>query len=84
MARGWESKDIESQQEAAELIRRRGRRDSRDPAAVELEAKRKSLLVSRKRVAGELEATQHPRRKEQLQAALDHLDRELAQLGPVG
>jgi hypothetical protein len=49
---------------------------------VELDAKRKSLLVSRKRVAGELEATQHPRRKEQLQAALDHLDRELAQLGP--
>jgi hypothetical protein len=32
-------------------------------------------------VIKDLEATTHPRRREQLQAALDHLERKLAELG---
>jgi hypothetical protein len=84
VARGWESKDVESQREAAEAERRRQQQPPSDPAAVERDARRKSLLLSRTRIVRELEATQHPRRREQLQAALDHLDIELKRVSPNG
>jgi hypothetical protein len=74
MARGWESKDVESQQEL---------RQSRTTAAApksEADSKRASLLLSRVRVEHDLEAARHPRHREQLRAALAHLEAELAKL----
>jgi len=42
---------------------------------------RESLELSRTRVLKDLESATHPRRREQLQAALHHLDQKLAALG---
>jgi hypothetical protein len=80
MARGWESKDIESQQELREAERRA--RAEKQPTAEELQRRvaRESLELSRSRVASDLERATHQRRREQLRAALEHLERELAEL----
>ncbi|MFN7925771.1 MAG: hypothetical protein U0Q16_37065 [Bryobacteraceae bacterium] len=75
MSRGWESKDVESQQEQRELARAK-RDESRTAADVD----RESLELSRTRVLNELASTKHPRRKQQLEAALAHLDEQLAKL----
>jgi hypothetical protein len=80
MARGWESKDVESQQELAEEQRRLAQAP-REP--VEERARRhqrESLELQRRRVAGEIERARHPRHREQLQQALAHLDAELKKL----
>jgi hypothetical protein len=80
MARGWESKSIESQVEAAEA-----RRDSRQRpqiTAVEAEKvrRRESLLLSRTRVLRDLQEAQNERYRDTLSAALKHLDEKLAEL----
>jgi hypothetical protein len=84
VARGWESKDIESQREAAEAEKRSGRQPAPDPAEVERDSRRNSLLLSRTHILHELEATRHQRRRAQLQAALEHLDAELKRLQSIG
>jgi len=47
---------------------------------VRVRSERTSLELSRTRVLKDLEGTAHPRRREQLEAALRHLDRKLAEL----
>lgn len=66
-----------------EAAARRARSHETPPSAeeVRLAAERNSLELSRTRVLKDLEAATHPRRREQLQAALEHLDRKLAELG---
>jgi len=80
MARGWESKSVESQIEGA---------DSRADQGVALtaeqrkiQAKRASLDLSRRRVLQELQATRSAVRRAALENALAFLDAELAKLGP--
>ena len=77
MARGWESKSVEEQIESAEL--HRTKQDSLHKSAEEVvrEQKCASIQLQRTRVLRELEAATHPRRREQLQAALSYLDQEL-------
>ncbi|MBM3740126.1 MAG: hypothetical protein FJW39_30590 [Acidobacteria bacterium] len=77
MARGWESKDVESQVEQAEAERRAAQRQT--PTAADLQ--RESLLLTRARVVRDLDAARHPRHRAQLEAALQHLDGEIARLG---
>lgn len=81
MARGWESKDVESQQDLAE---QRALEKARVPLTAE-ERERKarvdSLLLDRKRLLGDLERARHPRHREQLRAALAHVEGKLAELG---
>lgn len=74
MARGWESKDIESQQEQREEARKPVR--SMTPQDQE----RLSLELTRKRVAGDLERAKHPRHRQQIEDALAHLDAQIARL----
>lgn len=81
MSRGWESKDVESQMEEAAARRAAGRPKPLSAEQVRLDTERTSLELSRTRVMKDLEAATHPRRREQLQAALDHLERKLAELG---
>lgn len=76
MSRGWESKDVESQQEEA-LARRNQPKDQRTPEEIEREKKRESILLSRTRVLHDLEQTTHPRRKQQLEESLKFLDQQL-------
>ncbi|MBI3683528.1 MAG: hypothetical protein HY235_24395 [Acidobacteria bacterium] len=82
MARGWESKSVESQMEAAEA-RGRGQQQPRLSAAqIERKARHDSLLLDRKRVLHDLEKARHPRHQQMLREALAYLDRKLAGLGP--
>lgn len=81
MSRGWESKDVESQQEEAAARRAAARQTPLTPEQIRLQAARQSLELSRTRVLKDLEAATHPRRREQLEAALRHLDQKLAALG---
>ncbi|HJS97626.1 MAG TPA: hypothetical protein VJ756_00945 [Terriglobales bacterium] len=80
MARGWESKAVEAQVEAA----------SEEPAeakprlsAEQLENRRRkdSLTLARAQVRQQLEASSNPRHRSMLESALADLDSELAQLG---
>ena len=80
MARGWESKDVESQLDAAEERARLAKLPKLTPEQAARNHERKSLELSRKRVLHDLEATQNPRYRATLEAALKHLDEKLAAL----
>ena len=80
MARGWESKSVESQIEAAESRRVAARAKQITALEAELIKKRESLLLSRTRVLRDIEAAQNPRYRQILQAALKHLDDKLTEL----
>ena len=81
MARGFESKSVESQRQDAEAERvMRGRPKLESADDVERRRKRESLELSRRRIVHELDATNNDRRREQLRAALAHLDHELSRV----
>jgi hypothetical protein len=80
MARGWESKSVESQiEDRREAKAGRGEERSRDE--LEHVRKRESLESSRRGIARELEQATSDLRRRSLEAALQHLDQELAKLG---
>jgi hypothetical protein len=80
MARGWESKAVEEQQNAAEA--KEDARAKRESSAFERErrARRDGLLMDRARIMRELEAARNPRYRGLLERSLAHVDDELAQL----
>jgi len=80
MARGWESKGVESQIEAVESRRTASQRVARPEEQVRLERERESLRLSRKRVLHDIETATHARYREQLEAALRYLDSRLQEL----
>jgi tetratricopeptide (TPR) repeat protein len=85
MSRGWESKSVESQMEEAASRRSSvkpgtPRQTALTPEQLRIQTERESLEMSRKRVLQDLESATHPRRRAQLQAALDHLNRKLSLL----
>jgi hypothetical protein len=80
MARGWESKSVESQQieDAA------SRSDRTVPLTAEqrqLRRKREGLELSRRRVLQELETAASPLRRSSLEQALAFLEKEIEELG---
>ena len=78
MARGWESKSVESQiADSGGGEERRGRLSAEER---QLLSRRRGLELSRARVLQELEATTSPLRRAALESALAFLDGELAQL----
>jgi hypothetical protein len=80
MARGWESKSVESQIEAAET-QVRPPFDEQIPAEeLELLRRRETLNLSRTRVLRELETSQNPRYRNMMQKALTDLNSELGRL----
>ena len=82
MSRGWESKDVEGQQEAHEERRREAQlRKNITEAELVHAAKRESLLMDRTRLMREMEAARHERHRQMLQQALDHIEGKLAELG---
>jgi len=79
MARGWESKSVESQMDSA--AERSVRKENPKTAEqIDRERKRESLQLTRVRVVHDLESAQHERHKDQLRAALAHLDAEIQRL----
>ena len=80
MARGWESKSVESQIEAAET-QIRPLFDGQIPALeLELLRRRETLNLSRTRVLRELETSQSPRYRNLMAKALADLNSELGRL----
>ena len=72
MARGWESKSVEAQQD--EAVRRESRRPALSDAARAIEERRRTLLLTRARAVDDLSraTTLHHRRMlEQTIAAID-------------
>jgi hypothetical protein len=74
MARGWESKSVESQIETDPSA------DRGEPVTPE-QRKRGSLELSRRRVLQDLEAARSELRRVSLERALAFLEEELAKLG---
>jgi len=80
VARGWESKSVEAQIEAATgTVPHSQARLSRIEVA-QLHQK-ENLKLSRKQVLQQLQANQNPRRRAMLEQALIDLDAKLAALG---
>ena len=74
MARGWESKSVESQQDEGR-VKRREKKTAED---LKRDQQRHTLEMSRRRIVSELASTKSPMRRASLEAALKHLDGELA------
>jgi hypothetical protein len=77
MARGWESKSVEAQQEEARE-KQSPAKPRLTPAEVSKLKEREGLLLSRQRVLEQLRGAQNAHHKEMLQAALVDLDTKLA------
>jgi hypothetical protein len=82
MARGWESKSVESQIDMAEVPHASvTAKHSPDPVQLDLIRRKENILLSRTRVVHELSTAQNPRYKAQLRKALVDLDAQLATIG---
>lgn len=79
MARGWESKSVESQQDAGASL---DAGESLTPEQRERKRKRDGLELSRRRVLQDLAATSSAVRRDSLEHALAFLDEEIAKLSP--
>lgn len=79
MSRGWENKSVQGMMDDHDN-RPKHREPERSPAQIALDKKRYGLTLSRKGVLNDLERASHPRQREQLEAALRHLDDQLAAL----
>ncbi|HKB78137.1 MAG TPA: hypothetical protein VKH35_00345 [Thermoanaerobaculia bacterium] len=79
MARGWESKSVESQVDDRRIAeeQKRGRTAAEE---LEHEHRRHGLEMSRRRIVSELQTTQSHLRRPSLEAALKHLDTEIKKL----
>jgi hypothetical protein len=80
MARGWESKDVESQREDLEAARERATAGRAAMDRIALERERESIQLSRARVLHDMEQATHARYRASLEAALRFLDAKLAEL----
>ncbi|HWR51521.1 MAG TPA: hypothetical protein VN428_10465 [Bryobacteraceae bacterium] len=80
MARGWESKSVESQIDSAASQRAKARTKQLTPEEITRASARHSLELSRTRVMHDLESATHERYREMLKKALAHIDGELAKL----
>jgi hypothetical protein len=80
VARGWESKSVEEQMDAAENRRTANAQSTLSPAQLRLKHEEESVELSRGRILRELEAARHPRHREQLSQALSFLDEQLSKL----
>ena len=79
MARGWESKSVESQQVESPGSGDRAEVLSRED--LKRKQKRESLELSRRRVLQEMEATRSEARRASLEQALAYLDHQIEELG---
>jgi hypothetical protein len=80
MARGWESKSVESQQAEAEVRRQAPATRPLTESERVRQARRDALALSRTRVLQELQTACHPHHRATLEQSLAFLDRELEAL----
>jgi len=78
MARGWESKSVEEQQNLARTETESKQRLTAQQSARKQE--REALDLSRRRILQQLQSAQNPRHRQMLETALSDLDARLALL----
>jgi hypothetical protein len=78
MARGWESKSVEAQQDAADAPRTNRPALTREEAA--RQAERATLMLARTRALADLQRACVPAHRAMLEQAVADLDRRLAAL----
>ena len=77
MARGWESKSVEQQQEEM-AEQHRPAQAPISPDQQQRNRKRQGLLLSRRRLTQQLQAADNPRHRQMLEQAIAELDRQLS------
>ena len=80
MARGWESKAVESQIEAAETRQMNRKRVALDAEQANKQRERESLELSRTRVLQDLATANNPNYRKMLERSLQFLDSKLGKL----
>ena len=82
MARGWESKSVEQQQdEMVNPSKSSGPRLS--PVEKAKNRKREGLLLSRKRLTQQLETSSRPQHRHMLEQAIAEIDKQLSSFDPL-
>jgi hypothetical protein len=84
MARGWESKAVESQIEAAETRQMNQKRVALDAEQANKQRERESLELSRTRVLQDLSTANNPNYRKMLERSLQFLDSKLSKLDEAG
>jgi len=79
MARGWESKSIEQQQDEARSARLE-KRTPLTPGQIAAAQKLNSLELSRARIRQQLDAASNSRHRQMLETALADLDKQIIRL----
>jgi hypothetical protein len=82
MARGWESKSVESQIDMAEAHRADAELQSLNTGRLDVVRRKETIQLSRTRVVRDLESAQNPRYKAVLEKALADLDAQLSTFAP--
>lgn len=80
MARGWESKSVEEQQNQAQQTVSQDEKDALKRQDAEKMRKIQALKLNRARIREQIERSTNDRYKELLGRELDHLEQELKQL----
>jgi hypothetical protein len=80
MARGWESKDVESQVADRKTVADTPGKGQKSPEEIRKDQERRGLSLSRTRILNDLEVAKNPNHRAALEAALAHLDKKLAEL----
>ena len=80
MARGWESKSVEDQQDAAAREKALKQAPALSPEAQVRAQQRETLRLSRVRTLAALQTACQPRHRALLEETLAHLDQQLAAL----
>jgi hypothetical protein len=80
VARGWESKSVELQQEDATLTTPEPKRDL-TPEQKGIESRKQGLKLSRSRILEQIRSVENPRYRKILEQALAELDEQIMRLG---
>lgn len=75
MARGWESKSVEQQQDEAAAKKEHGQLLT--PEQISEKQRRQGLELSRQRILQQLQVACNPRHRQMLEAALKELEKKL-------
>jgi hypothetical protein len=80
MARGWESKDVESQVEQKITVAENQSKAQKTADQARRDTERRDLQLSRTRIQNELQSATNPNHVKSLEAALAHLDSKIETL----
>jgi hypothetical protein len=80
MARGWESKDVESQVQDRNTVAENKGQGQKSAEQILKEQEKRGLVLSRTRILNSLESATNPNHRKSLEAALAHLEKRLAEL----